>query len=255
MRGTPGFGKRPDLLLAGWLAPCITETVFYIVAMKIPREIPVMTLPNATLFPQALLPLYIFEPRYRQMLADALDSNRMFSVAMLKPGSTRESPSPVAGLGLIRVSVGHRDGTSHLILQGIARVELETAIRYKPYRVQRIRALQTPPCDNVKVDALMAKMRELLEERIGLGLPFPFPVMSPGHAEPAETPVSPKKILSYLDAIADPEQAADLVSCALLPGAAERQMILETVDVESRLQRLIHFLLVEIRRKRKDNAP
>ena len=40
--------------------------------MKIPREIPVMTLPNATLFPQALLPLYIFEPRYRQMLADAL---------------------------------------------------------------------------------------------------------------------------------------------------------------------------------------
>ena len=84
-----------------------------------------MTLPNATLFPQALLPLYIFEPRYRQMLADALHSNRMFSVAMQKPGSTRETPSPVAGLGLIRVSVGHRDGTSHLILQGLARVELE----------------------------------------------------------------------------------------------------------------------------------
>ena len=42
--------------------------------MKLPREIAVMTLPNATLFPQALLPLYIFEPRYRQMLADALHS-------------------------------------------------------------------------------------------------------------------------------------------------------------------------------------
>ena len=84
-----------------------------------------MTLPNATLFPQALLPLYIFEPRYRQMLADALHSHRMFSVAMQKPGSKRESPLTVAGLGLIRVSVGHRDGTSHLILQGLARVELE----------------------------------------------------------------------------------------------------------------------------------
>ena len=96
--------------------------------MKLPSEIPVMTLPEATLFPQALLPLYIFEPRYRQMLADALHSNRMFSVAMQKPGSTRETPSPVAGLGLIRVSVGHRDGTSHLILQGIARVELEQAL-------------------------------------------------------------------------------------------------------------------------------
>ena len=45
--------------------------------MRLPREIAVMTLPNATLFPQALLPLYIFEPRHRQMLADALHSNRM----------------------------------------------------------------------------------------------------------------------------------------------------------------------------------
>jgi ATP-dependent Lon protease len=221
--------------------------------MKLPREVGVMILPNATLFPQALLPLYIFEPRYRQMLKDALDCNRMFSVAMQKPGSARETPSPVAGLGLIRVSVGHKDGTSHLILQGLARVELEEAVRYRPYRIQRIRPLETPPCDNVKVDALVAKVRELLEERINLGLPFPFPVMSPekSSSTPAPPSFSPKEILNYLDSITDPEQAVDLVSCAVLPGAAERQSILETVDVEVRLRRLIHFLLAEIRNKRK----
>jgi Lon protease-like protein len=226
--------------------------------MKIPPEVPVMTLPNATLFPQALLPLYIFEPRYRQMLADALHSNRMFSVAMQRPGNSRETPAPIAGLGLIRVSVGHSDGTSHLILQGLARVELKEAVRYKPYRIQRIRPLETPPCDNVKVDALVAKVRELLEERIELGLPFPFPVMSPekGSKESSTSPsFSPKEILSYLDSITDPEQAADLVSCAVLPGAVERQTILETVDVEARLRRLIHFLLAEIRAKRKSDAP
>ena len=224
--------------------------------MKLPREVPVMTLPNATLFPQALLPLYIFEPRYRQMLADSLHSTRMFSVAMQRPGTTRETPSAVAGLGLIRVSVGHRDGTSHLILQGLARVELGEAVRYRPYRIQRVRPLQTPPCDNVTVDALLEKMRELLEERIELGLPFPFPVMSPDKAEgdgPAPA-VPPKEILHYLDSIADPEQAADLVSCAVLPGAADRQAILETVNVEARLRRLIHFLLAEIRAKRKGNT-
>jgi ATP-dependent Lon protease len=223
--------------------------------MKIPSEVPVMTLPNATLFPQALLPLYIFEPRYRQMLADALHSNRMFSVAMQRPGKSRETPAPVAGLGLIRVSVGHRDGTSHLILQGIARVELHEAVRYKPYRIQRIKPISTPPCDNVKVDALVAKVRELLEERINLGLPFPFPVMSPEKCSPSSnTPppsFSPKEILNYLDSITDPEQAADLVSCAVLPGAIERQTILETVDVEARLKRLIQFLLYEIKAKRK----
>ena len=212
-----------------------------------------MTLPNATLFPQALLPLYIFEPRYRQLLADALHSHRMFSVAMQKPGSTRETPSPVAGLGLIRVSVRHRDGTSHLILQGLARVGLEGTVRYKPYRVQRIRPLEAPPCDNVTVDALIAKVRELLVERIDLGLTFPFPVMSPGKSEenPAPPSVSAKEIMRYLDSLSDPAQAVDLVSCAVLAGAAERQAMLETVDVEARLRRLIHFLLAEIRAKRK----
>ena len=211
-----------------------------------------MTLPNATLFPQSLLPLYIFEPRYRRMLADALDSTRMFSVAMQKPGRTRETPSPVAGLGLIRVSVAHPDGTSHLVLQGIARVELAETVRYKPYRVQRIRPLETPPCDNTIVDGLLAKVRQLLAERLALGLFFPFPVVSKG--KPVEPPpgVSAKEVLSYLDKLTDPEQVADLVSCAVLSGPAERQTILETVNLESRLQRLIHFLMAEINRQRKD---
>src|SRR5204863_7997007 len=130
--------------------------------MKLPREVQVMTLPNETLFPQALLPLYIFEPRYRQMLADALHSNRMFSVAMRRPGSSRETPLPVAGVGLIRVSVGHKDGTSHLILQGLSRVELQEAVRYKPYRVQRIRPLPTPPGHSLAADAVPAKGRQLV---------------------------------------------------------------------------------------------
>jgi ATP-dependent Lon protease len=224
--------------------------------MKLPAEVPVMTLPNATLFPQAFLPLYIFEPRYRQMLADALHSDRMFSVAMQKPGSKREIPSLVAGLGLIRVAVGHRDGTSHLILQGLARVELEEAVRDKPYRIQRIRPLKTPPCDNVTVDALVAKLRELLVDRINLGLTFPFPVMAPAKSEsnPAPPSFSPKEIMHYLDSVTDPEQAVDMVSCAVLPGGVERQAILEIVDVEARVRRLIHFLLAEIQAKRKGNA-
>jgi len=224
--------------------------------MKLPVEVPVMTLPNATLFPQAFLPLYIFEPRYRQMLADALHSDRMFSVAMQKPGSKREAPSVVAGLGLIRVSVGHRNGTSHLILQGLARVELEEAVRYKPYRIQRIRPLKTPPCDNVTVDALVAKLHELMVERINLGLAFPFPVMARDKSESDTAPpsLSPKEIMQYLNSITDPEQVVDMVACAVLPGGVERQAILETVDVEARLRRLIHFLLAEIRAKREGNA-
>src|SRR5207247_10222359 len=102
-----------------------------------------------------LLPLYIFDPRCGQMVADALKTDRLFSVAMQKPGRTRESPCQVAGLGLIRVSVDHQDGTSHLILQGITRVELRRTVQYKPYRVQCIRPLQPAPDDSVRIDALL----------------------------------------------------------------------------------------------------
>src|SRR5258708_12565747 len=112
--------------------------------MKLPNEVPVMTLPNATLFPQALLPLYIFEPRYRRMLVDSLNADRMFSVAMQKPGRTRETPSAIAGLGLIRVSVGHQDGPSHLIMQGIVPVQLVATDPSNPYRIRPTPPLHTP---------------------------------------------------------------------------------------------------------------
>jgi hypothetical protein len=106
------------------------------------------------------------------------------------------------------------------------------------------------------VDALVAKVRELLAERFDLGLPFPHPLTSSGKSQSGPGPFSPpeNEILHYLDSVTDPEQAVDLVSCAVLPGAVERQAILETVDVEARLRRLIHFLLAEIRGKRKGNG-
>lgn len=213
-----------------------------------------MTLPNATLFPQALLPLYIFEHRYRKMLVDSLNTNRMFSVAMQRPGRTSEIPSAVAGLGLIRVSVGHNDGTSHLVLQGLARVELAETVRYKPYRVQKIRAIETPPVNEITVDALVAKVRELLEERIKLGMSFPLPNGSSTTVSDASAGISGQEILNYLDKLDDPGQITDLVSCALLPGPIERQLILETVNLEDRLKKLIHFLMAEIKRHRKDKG-
>ncbi len=222
--------------------------------MKLPSEVPVMTLPHATLLPQAFLPLYIFEPRYRQMLRDSLGSARMFSVAMQKPGRIRETPSPVAGLGLIRGSVQHDDGTSHLLLQGIARVELVETVRYKPYRVQRIRPLESPPSNDVAVDALLAKVRELLDDRVKLGLSFCPPFLQDPTAPPMLPGLPPAESLEFLNQVTDPGQVADLVSGAVLASPAERQTILETVHLESRLKHLIHFLMAEIRRKRKDTS-
>ncbi|PYI88642.1 MAG: hypothetical protein DMF03_09985 [Verrucomicrobia bacterium] len=92
----------------------------------LPEQAAVMPLPGALLFPHALLPLYIFEPRYREMLDHALARERMFCVTLIKPDRLQwKSPDDffhVATIGLIRACVGRGDGTSNLILQGLQRV-------------------------------------------------------------------------------------------------------------------------------------
>jgi len=220
-----------------------------------------MTLPDAILFPQALLPLYIFEPRYQRMLTDALGSHRMFSVALQKPGRARETPCAVAGLGLIRASVARKDGTSNLVLQGIARVELTRTVRYKPYRVHRIRALESTATDSVAVDALTVKVLELVSERMKQGFRLPLQVLKRlGQLEDLDPNDLPPDFLvrQGIEILAkrnNPEEIADLVSWTLLSSSLERQLLLETVDLETRLKHLIHFLMAEIRRQGKHKHP
>ena len=223
--------------------------------MELPSEIPVMTLPNAILFPQAMLPLYIFEPRYRKMLEDSLNSHRMFSVAFQKPGRSRETPSSIAGIGLIRASVGNKDGTSHLVLQGLARVELRETIRYKPYRIQKVRPVKTTKPDTVVVDALTAKALELVGERLAQGVELPPHILKQlsvmQESKKAGSKPDFQAMAKFLLRTENPEFLADLVSCLLLPLPIQRQIILETPDLEERLKHLIHFLMTEIQRHRR----
>jgi Lon protease-like protein len=71
----------------------------------VPGNISLLILNRTTLFPGAILPLHIFEPRYGRMLSDVLESHRMFAIAMRRPGARREVPMPVACLGVVRVCV------------------------------------------------------------------------------------------------------------------------------------------------------
>jgi len=69
-----------------------------------------MILSKATLFPDAILPLHIFEPRYRRMLSDALESHRMLAIALRRPGSSREAPCRWLAWGSLRFVWGRLTG-------------------------------------------------------------------------------------------------------------------------------------------------
>ncbi len=209
-----------------------------------------MILAEASLFPRALLPLRIFEPRYRAMLADSLADHRLFCLAMQRPGSTRESPARVATLGLIRASVENPDGTSNLVLQGLIRVKLGRVAQYKPYRQHFIEPLLPEAKDSLVVDALVNRTLDLVDTRLrqGQGLPLEVIQQLAGGAS-AEGSAKVEDCTSALRQLGDPGHLADLVATMLLPNPEARQVILQTLDVEERLKRLVYFLLREVDEK------
>jgi ATP-dependent Lon protease len=113
--------------------------------------------------------------------------------------------------------------------------------------------LQTTGNDSVAVDALTVKLLDLVAERFAQGTDYPPQIVealkkveameNPGD-EPTNTPA--ENIVKYLSKVQNPDHLADLVSCTLLPTATQRQQILETPNLETRLKFLIHFLIAEI---------
>lgn len=216
--------------------------------MDLPDRAGVMIFSGGILFPKVLLPLYIFEDRYRRLLHDALSGERMFCVAMQRPTAKREYPHPVAGLGLIRASVRSADGTSHLVLQGIARVHLGPVIRYKPYRIHEIEVIRPQPENTQSILALRSRVLELVDLRLHQKTPLAMASLAHliGAEDPTDVSMNPKDCLRALREMPDTGYLADLVAISLLPNPVFRQTILQCVDVESRLRQLEAFLLLDL---------
>lgn len=95
----------------------------------LPPIIPVFPLPNVVLFPNVFLPLHIFEPRYREMVREALGSDRMIGMVLLKPGwehdyEGRPEVYPVGCAGLITHVERLADGEYNIILRGLEKFRI-----------------------------------------------------------------------------------------------------------------------------------
>lgn len=201
-------------------------------SVNLPVQVPVMPLPGALLFPHALLPLYIFEERYREMLEHALQHHRMLSVALIKPDRTEwETLSDffhVAGVGLIRACVGRNDGTSNLILQGLERVRFTGFEQEAPFPIATIEPLESETSSSVKTEALAAKVLELYSKLRTKGRELP------------------KKVDRYLSDLNDMEMLADLMASTFINDPMRRQQVLEELTLDQRLRLVIQYLREEI---------
>jgi hypothetical protein len=125
----------------------------------LPPQIPLFPLPSVVLFPNVFLPLHIFEPRYRAMVSDALDGDRIIGMVLLRPGfETTYAQAPpifdVGCAGVITHAEALPDGRFNIVLRGLEKFVVTDEDRTLPYR----RASVTPLRETM-VDAERATLR------------------------------------------------------------------------------------------------
>ena len=197
-------------------------------------RIPIFPLPEIVFFPETVLPLHVFEPRYRQMIADCLAGDRWLAVVMLRVGwekdyQGRPPVHPVAGAGEVIQAEALADGRYNILLDGRARVRLlaEEPPDGRPYRVVRA-------------------------ERLGDRGPSPNDRTFPGRLQDLRTAHARLLVVlgqSHPDVVgrltvagASPGAVIDRIVSAVVPDSEVRQRVLEAVDVSARLDLAVSAL-------------
>ncbi|MBI1784460.1 LON peptidase substrate-binding domain-containing protein [Candidatus Sumerlaeota bacterium] len=195
-------------------------------------DIPIFPLPNVTFFPQTILPLHIFEQRYRAMTSSCLAGDRLLGVALLREGWQKDYfGHPVIfktfGVGKIVDHELLNDGRYNIVVQGLHRVKLVEEHENSPFRVGRVAVLRDERIDHLRAEVTQVQ-KDLSEACRRLA-----------HAIPKLR----STIQSCWSAHPHPGVIADLVASALVIDPYDRQSILEETDPLRRMK----LALVQIR--------
>jgi hypothetical protein len=194
--------------------------------IPLPDTIRVFPLGEVVLFPETLLPLHIFEPRYRKMLGDSLEDDRLIGMVLVSDADAEE-PVPIYPVGCAGRIIEHKpmpDGRSLIVLEGTTkfrvRRELDTE---EPYRVVQPQALYEAPI----IAETMRAWRDALHERMRAY------VRALGGEE---------DVLERTFEKLRPEGLVNYLSASLPLEILERQSLLECATVEQRYGRLCELL-------------
>jgi uncharacterized protein len=190
------------------------------------RALPMFPLPGVVLFPHALMPLHIFEDRYRAMTRDVLAGRRFLAVSLIAPGERPDAEKPavqrIAGVGEIVMSHELPDGRYNLVLRGRARIRIDEELASdRPYRVVAATVLPDLPVSEAGELAEAAETLRLLV----------------GHLADA-IPEGGELLRQVVAAQGTPVELVDVVAAALIDDAGLRQRLLETREITKRLERV-----------------
>jgi Lon protease-like protein len=204
--------------------------------IQIPEVLPVMTLKGTVLFPHAIMPLYIFEQRYRKMLEEVLGSHRLFAIFNEREDDDgqEETPEQIGTVGIVRAAHKNPDGTSNLALQGIIRVRLIEIVQEAPYRTIRVE-----PCQLTDE-----------EEEVPEGEKLQTQILSILDEEPELTSGLPEEYVDFIKSVDKPASFIDIAIHSICNSTEIKQRLLETLSIADRYAIFEQFLLKEQNRLR-----
>ncbi len=183
-------------------------------------------LPEVVLFPGVLLPLHVFEPRYRKLTEDCLATSQLMGVVQIvspEPvdGHGHPTLATVAGVGEIIRSQRLPGGRFNILLRGVCRARVEELPFEGPYRCARAEPLETLPSKYPATDlaALVSCLQQARAAANAAGIELAsLGLDSPEGVEPGEL--------------------ADYLAAALIPDGNDRQDVLETLDASARVSKV-----------------
>jgi Lon protease-like protein len=187
--------------------------------------VPLFPLPNVVLFPRAILPLHIFEERYKAMTADALRGPRRIAMALLRPGweknyHGRPAIEPIVCIGAILSHEKLPDGKYNFLLQGRTCARVVREYGDESYRIALLKPLEMIPALEI----------DLADERRRLEAVFETPQL--------RQTVIGRKFVELLAGAIPTAQIADLVAFHFLEDLRLKQSILVEVDTRRRVARI-----------------
>ena len=189
------------------------------------RELPLFPLPDVVLFPQQLLPLHIFESRYRMMLQTVLESDKRFGVVRVDP-ETRE----MAEIGCCAEVLQHQtteDGRSYIVTLGQQRFRVLNVTREAPFRSAMVSWLED---DQVSHHEGLNDLRDTVRDALKDVVTLTSKLQGREVTLPEDLPDLPRELSFWIGAHLDQN------------AASEQQALLELTDTFERLQRQFDML-------------
>ena len=198
----------------------------------LPDALPVLPLRETVTYPETLTPLAVGQERSIELVDDVLGANRMLAmVAARDPEDEEPGPEGLYGVGVVGIvarMLKVPDGTLRILVQGTQRVKLGPYVAEEPYLVARIAELPDVSEEGPELEALTRNVQRTFTEIV------------------EHIPYLPEELQMAVANIDDPAALGHLIAGALRISTAEKQELLEQLDVGARLRRLSQILAREL---------